>query len=79
MKKALSLILAAVLLILPLSSMAATETITVYNWGDYIDPDVLDQFEAETGIRVIYETFETNEDMYTKLSKAKASYDVICP
>ena len=79
MKKALSLILAAVLLILPLSSMAATETITVYNWGDYIDPDVLDQFEAETGIRVIYETFETNEDMYTKLSKAKDSYDVICP
>ena len=79
MKKALSLILAAVLLILPLSSMAATETITVYNWGDYIDPYVLDQFEAETGIRVIYETFETNEDMYTKLSKAKASYDVICP
>lgn len=79
MKKTLSLILAAVLLILPLSSMAATETITVYNWGDYIDPDVLDQFEAETGIRVIYETFETNEDMYTKLSKAKASYDVICP
>lgn len=79
MKKALFLILAAVLILLPFSSLAAKETITVYNWGDYIDPDVLYQFEEETGIRVIYETFETNEDMYTKLSKAKASYDVICP
>lgn len=79
MKKALSLILAAVLILLPFSTLAAKETITVYNWGDYIDPDVLYQFEEETGIRVIYETFETNEDMYTKLSKAKASYDVICP
>lgn len=79
MKKTLSTLLAAFLLLLPFSSMAAQETINVYNWGDYIDPDVLDQFEEETGIRVIYETFETNEDMYTKLSKAKASYDVICP
>ena len=79
MKKVLSLILAAVLILLPFSAFAAKETITVYNWGDYIDPDVIYQFEEETGIRVIYETFETNEDMYTKLSKAKASYDVICP
>jgi spermidine/putrescine transport system substrate-binding protein len=79
MKKTFALILSAFLLLLPIYAPAAQETITVYNWGDYIDPDVLDQFEAETGIRVIYETFETNEDMYTKISKAKASYDVIFP
>ena len=55
------------------------ETISVYNWGDYIDPDVIDVFEAETGIRVIYETFETNEDMYAKIAMGGSSYDVIIP
>lgn len=79
MKKTLTLILAAVLILLPLSSFAAKEKISVYNWGDYIDPDVIEQFEAAYGIDVIYETFETNEDMYTKISKSKASYDVIFP
>lgn len=79
MKKTLTLILASLLILLPLSSFAAKETINVYNWGDYIDPDVIDQFEAETGIHVVYNTFETVEDMYTKISKAKASYDVIFP
>ena len=55
------------------------ETISVYNWGDYIDADVIDVFEAETGIRVIYETFETNEDMYAKIAMGGSSYDVIIP
>lgn len=55
------------------------ETISVYNWGDYIDPDVIDVFEAETGIKVIYETFETNEDMYAKIAMGGSSYDVIIP
>ena len=55
------------------------ETISVYNWGDYIDSDVIDIFEAETGIRVIYETFETNEDMYAKIALGGSSYDVIVP
>ena len=55
------------------------ETISVYNWGDYIDPDVIDVFEAETGIKVIYETFETNEAMYAKIAMGGSSYDVIVP
>ena len=55
------------------------ETISVYNWGDYIDAEVIDIFEAETGIRVIYETFETNEDMYAKIAMGGSSYDVIIP
>ena len=55
------------------------ETISVYNWGDYIKPSVIDVFEAETGIRVIYETFETNEDMYAKIAMGGSSYDVIIP
>jgi TPR repeat protein len=51
----------------------------VYNWGDYIAPGVIDRFEEETGIRVIYEMFETNEDMYTKIKNSNSSYDVIIP
>ena len=55
------------------------ETISVYNWGDYIDSAAIDIFEAETGIKVIYETFETNEDMYAKIAMGGSSYDVIFP
>ena len=55
------------------------ETISVYNWGDYIDSETIDIFEAETGIRVIYETFETNEDMYAKIAMGGSAYDVIIP
>ena len=36
----------------------------VYNWGEYIDEDVISQFEEETGITVVYDLFETNEEMY---------------
>ena len=53
--------------------------VVVYNWGEYIDPDVLDQFEEETGIEVVYEEFETNEIMYPKVAAGAASYDLICP
>jgi len=53
--------------------------ITVYNWYDYIDLDVLDIFEAETGIHVNYVNFSQNEDMYTRVSTGAGSYDVIIP
>lgn len=51
----------------------------VYNWGEYIDPDTIDMFEDETGIKVIYEEFETNEIMYPKVEAGASVYDVICP
>ena len=51
----------------------------VYNWGEYIDPDVIDMFEEETGIDVIYDVFETNEIMYPKVAADPSQYDVICP
>ena len=57
----------------------AKETISVYNWGDYMDTDVLKTFTEETGIEVIYEVFETNEDMYAKIANGGASYDIIIP
>ena len=55
------------------------EQVIVYNWGEYIDPDVLDIFEEETGIQVIYEEYETNEIMYPKVQSGAISYDVVCP
>lgn len=51
----------------------------VYNWGDYIDPSLLKKFESETGIKVKYDVFDTNEIMYQKLSNGNASYDLVIP
>jgi spermidine/putrescine transport system substrate-binding protein len=54
-------------------------TINVYNWGDYIAEETIEKFEAETGIKVIYEQFDSNESMYTKLKSGAVNYDVLFP
>ena len=51
----------------------------VYNWGEYLDPDVIPMFEKETGIQVVYEEYETNEIMYPKVQSGAIAYDVVCP
>ena len=51
----------------------------VYNWGEYIDEAVIDMFEEETGIEVIYDMFETNEEMYPVIEAGGVTYDVVCP
>src|SRR5690554_5768277 len=51
----------------------------VYNWGDYVDESILEDFEKETGIKLVYDTFATNEDMYVKIKSGGSSYDVIFP
>ena len=51
----------------------------VYNAGEYIDPEVIEMFEAETGIEVVYDEFETPEIMYAKMVQNDGAYDVICP
>lgn len=61
------------------SSNAAKETLYVYNWGDYIDESVIGDFEKEFNIKVVYETFATNEDMYVKLKQGGTKYDVAIP
>lgn len=61
------------------SKTSAGEQVVVYNWGEYIDPEVIDMFEKETGITVVYEEFETNESMYPKVQAGAVSYDVVCP
>jgi spermidine/putrescine transport system permease protein len=51
----------------------------VYNWGEYIDESVIDEFEAETGIHVTYDLFETNEEMYPVIEAGAVGYDAVCP
>ena len=53
--------------------------VVVYNWGEYLDPEVLELFTEQTGIEVVYEEFETNEIMYPKIETGAVSYDVVCP
>lgn len=61
------------------SSAATNGEVVVYNWGEYIDPATIDMFEEETGIKVVYDEFETNEIMYPKVEAGTTVYDVICP
>ena len=51
----------------------------VYNWGEYIDETVIDEFEEETGIKVVYDLFETNEEMYPVIEAGGIAYDAVCP
>lgn len=51
----------------------------LYNWGDYLDPDIKTQFEKETGIKIIEDVYETNEIMYQKIKNGSSKYDLIIP
>ena len=55
------------------------ERVYVYNWGEYIDQSTVDMFEEETGIKVVYDEFEQNEEMYPKIKSGAVQYDVVCP
>lgn len=62
------------------SSEAGSEgTLTIFNWGEYIDPELIAKFEEETGIKVIYETFDSNEALLTKVKSGSTAYDIIVP
>ena len=58
---------------------AQERVVNVYNWSDYIDPKVLSDFTKETGIRVVYDTYDSNETLETKLLAGKTDYDVVVP
>ena len=53
--------------------------VNVYNWSDYIDPQVLEDFTKQTGIKVQYDTFDANETLETKLLAGKSGYDIVVP
>jgi len=73
-------VLAATALALSAGIAGAQErVVNVYNWSDYIDPQVLTDFTKETGIKVRYDTFDANETLETKLLAGKSGYDVVVP
>ena len=84
MKKIILSLLLCAAMLLGLCSCAVNNggsdvVLNVYNWGEYIDLDVLDTFTEQTGIKVNYTTYASNEEMYSKIVSGAASYDVIIP
>lgn len=61
------------------SAQANTSVVNVYNWSDYIAPDTLAEFEKETGIKVVYDVFDSNETLDGKLATGQSGYDVVVP
>ena len=61
------------------AAQAADKTVHVYNWSDYIDEEILKEFTAETGIKVVYDVFDSNEILETKLLAGGTGYDVVVP
>ncbi|MDN2580223.1 polyamine ABC transporter substrate-binding protein [Aquibium sp. ELW1220] len=58
---------------------AQDRTVNVYNWSDYIDDSILEDFTKETGIKVVYDVFDSNEILETKLLAGGTGYDVVVP
>ena len=58
---------------------AGDNTLIVYNWGDYIDPELITMFEKQTGLKVIYQTFDSNEAMMAKIAQGGTTFDVAVP
>lgn len=61
------------------NAMAKDQELYFYNWSEYIPSEVLEDFTKETGIKVIYSTYESNESMYAKLKTQGAGYDLVVP
>jgi putrescine transport system substrate-binding protein len=59
--------------------LAEAEEVRVYNWSDYIDEEILAEFESETGIKVVYDVFDSNEVLETKMLAGNSGYDVVVP
>ncbi|MEY5097740.1 MAG: hypothetical protein RJA36_459 [Pseudomonadota bacterium] len=60
-------------------AQAEVQVLNIYNWPDYIPEDMIGAFEEETGIRVNYDTFETNEALHAKLVAGNTGYDLVVP
>src|SRR6478736_1678410 len=76
----LALAVAACAAIAPAAAQPKRErTVNVYNWSDYIAPTVVEDFSRQTGIKVRYDTFDSNDTLETKLLAGKSGYDVVVP
>ena len=71
--------IAAVIVAAALPVRAQQRIVNFYNWSNYVAPGVLDDFTRETGIKVVYDTFDANETLETRLLAGKSGYDVVVP
>ena len=78
MKRIFSIVL-SLLLVLSTLSVLAEEVVNVYNWEDYINQKAIEMFQEETGIKVNYMNFTTNEDMMVQVRATPAAFDVVFP
>ena len=76
---ALTVVISSTLLVGCGQSKKSSQVLNIYNVGDYIDEELITKFEEETGITVVYETYDTNEAMYQKLKSGSTKYDLIFP
>ncbi len=72
-------VLSAAAALMIAGSAQAEGELNLYNWGDYINPEVLKRFEAETGIKVNLDTYGTNEEMLAKIQAGATGYDIVFP
>lgn len=80
MKKAGKTLLAMSLMgVMAAAAQADNKVLHVYNWSDYIAPDTIANFEKESGIKVVYDVFDSNETLEAKLLAGKSGYDVVVP
>ncbi len=80
--KSIATLLIALMITLPLSSCKTHEpnkVLYVYNWGEYMDEEINELFEQETGIKVVYKVYDNNESMYAVVKNAPGTYDVVFP
>jgi putrescine transport system substrate-binding protein len=75
----LAVAFAAVLALLATPAKAEERVVNFYNWSNYMAPSVLENFTKETGIKVVYDTFDANETLETRLLAGKSGYDVVVP
>src|SRR6266699_628208 len=75
----LATVTAALLVLFSLPAKADERIVNFYNWSNYMAPDVLENFTKETGIKVVYDTFDANETLQTRLMAGKSGYDVVIP
>lgn len=61
------------------TALAEDKVVNVYNWSDYIDESLLEEFTKETGIKVVYDVFDSNDLLETKLLAGASGYDVVVP
>ena len=61
------------------AAQAADKVLHIYNWSDYIAPDTVKKFEDQTGIKVVYDVFDSNETLEAKLLAGKSGYDIVVP